>query len=85
MSFKTLLVIVIIVPAVIVIRLLWQDYELRMIEYNAHVCAVYGKMPDCKTPLPTKEQIDCQNHFNVPCNRDGEVKNRIDLVPVKIN
>lgn len=23
-------------------------------EYNAHVCAVYGKQPDCKTPLEVK-------------------------------
>lgn len=23
-------------------------------DYNAHVCAVYGKQPDCKTPLEVK-------------------------------
>lgn len=23
-------------------------------EYNAHMCAVYGKQPDCKTPLEGK-------------------------------
>jgi hypothetical protein len=27
------------------------DYQVRMIEYNAHVCSVYGKQPDCKTPI----------------------------------
>lgn len=27
------------------------DYNQRMIEYNTHACAVYGKQPDCKTPL----------------------------------
>jgi len=28
------------------------NYEYRLNEYNAHVCAVYGKMPDCQTELP---------------------------------
>lgn len=25
--------------------------------YNKHVCAVYGKMPDCKTDLPESERL----------------------------
>jgi uncharacterized protein YkwD len=31
-----------------------RDYQARMIQYNLHVCEVYGKQSDCTTPLPTK-------------------------------
>jgi hypothetical protein len=36
---------------------LWQDYQDRMIEVNAYHCAVYGKMPDCQTPLPANQRL----------------------------
>lgn len=29
----------------------------NLTQYNAHVCAVYGKEPDCKTPLPEHRRL----------------------------
>ncbi|MEM3077638.1 MAG: hypothetical protein QXW38_08495 [Candidatus Nitrosotenuis sp.] len=31
------------------------DFWSREKEYNAHVCAVYGYQPDCKTKLEREE------------------------------
>ena len=42
---------VLFILAVILACIILDDYQERIAEYNAHVCSVYGKMPDCKTPL----------------------------------
>lgn len=33
------------------------DYPRREAELNRYNCAVYGKEPDCKTPLPESRRL----------------------------
>lgn len=54
----------IIIPIVLIVYLIytialatWLDFRDRITEYNTHVCAVYGKMPDCKTELPEDRKL----------------------------
>lgn len=43
----TIIILGLLKLAIVIVK----DYQVRMVEYNAHVCSVYGKQPDCKTPL----------------------------------
>lgn len=43
---------------IILFALLWKYVgEPNNRAYNAHVCAVYGYEPDCKTPLPADRRL----------------------------
>ena len=54
------------------------DYPKRLNAYNDHVCAVYGKQSDCKTPL-TPRQL-CENYYNHVCTENGELPDKVVII-----
>ena len=53
---KSIILFVLIILAFLAVIKL-SNYQGRMDEYNRHVCAVYGKEPDCRTPLPPDRRL----------------------------
>lgn len=52
-----IIIIVIGTVFMFVTLVLTQINAKHLKEYNDHVCRVYSKMPDCKTPLPESERL----------------------------
>ena len=53
---KSIILFVLIILAFLAVVKL-SNYQDRMDEYNRHVCAVYGKESDCRTPLTPDKRL----------------------------
>ena len=53
---KSIIYIALIILAFLAVIKL-SNYQGRMDEYNRHVCAVWGYLEDCKTPLPSELRL----------------------------